>query len=258
MTFAGSVAGVFPMMEKAGLKPTGQRIYLDEVKFPATEAPKQWPPITGNSAHAAVSIRPDLDLLLAGKLNKGLKAFLKSAPKGPVSLLGLWHEASTHGPNGVYKNFVTGPKLKAAQKHVQKLAIGTDVRVGAIEVVPGKNLAEWMAEDLDFYACDIYDDKAGNARPYEMLGVFRGTCDKLMPKGRPAVIGVTETNSRHKQRRPFWFQTVWSWLQTRGMTSNDSCFLTYWRRNALESGAWLPHDKPTIDVLKTIFEHSRP
>jgi len=61
---------------------------------------------------------------------------------------------------------------------VQKLAHGTNVKVGAIEVVPGKNLAEWMARDLDFYACDIYDFKGCDARPYEILGAFRETCDK--------------------------------------------------------------------------------
>jgi hypothetical protein len=50
---------------------------------------------------------------------------------------------------------------------------------------------------------------------------------------------------------------VWSWLQSRGFTSNTSSFLTFWRLGATESGRWLLHDTATIDALK-IFEQSSP
>jgi hypothetical protein len=259
MAFAGSNAHVFPYMEKAGLHPTGQRIYLNEAKYPGP-VPQKWPVISGNPAHACVSIRPDLDKLLKGHLDVDLKQFLRSAPGGPTSLLGLWHEASTGGPAGIYRHLdITGRKLTAAQSHVRELAhhIGANVKVGAIEVIPIEHPGTWMAKDLDFYACDIYDDRECKAKPYEMLGKFKDQCDALMKSGH-ATIGVTETNSRCSGRRPFWFHTVWSWLHTRGFTSNTSCFLTFWRLHARESGGWLPHDKATIAALKAIFEQSSP
>lgn len=125
---------------------------------------------------------------------------------------------------------MTGAKLTAAQTHVLKLShhIGANVRVGAIDVVGITRPDEWMARDLDFYACDIYDNKECSARPYHMLGRFKGECDKLVRSGS-AVIGVTETNSRCSRRRPFWFHTVWSWLRDHRFDSNASCFLTFWR-----------------------------
>lgn len=96
-----------------------------------------------------------------------------------------------------------------------------------------------------------------SAVPYKMLGKFKDQCDSVNEAFGPATIAVTETNSRCKHRRPFWFHTVWSWLETRGFTSNASCFLTFWRNKAAESGAWLPGDKATIDVLNAIFEQSK-
>jgi hypothetical protein len=54
---------------------------------------------------------------------------------------------------------VTGPRLRATQKPVQELARntkGVNVKAGAIEVAPHINLTEWISEDLDIYACDIY------------------------------------------------------------------------------------------------------
>jgi len=218
--------------------------------------------ISGKPARACVSIRPNLDDVLSHSLDTALKHFLASAPGGPTSLLGLWHEASSGGPAGIYRKVhpaVTGAKLTAAQTHVQRLShqIGANVKVGAIDVVGITKPAEWMARNLDFYACDIYDNKHCDARPYEMMGKFREECDRLMTSGS-ARIGVAETNSRCSKRRPFWFHTVWSWLQTRGFTSNTSCFLTFWHPTGKESGPWLPHDKATISALKAIFEHSSP
>jgi hypothetical protein len=248
-------------MQRAGLKPTGQRIYLNEKEFPGP-VPNKWPPISGNPAHACVSIRPNLDLLLNHKLDRELTTFLRNAPAGPTSLLGLWHEASTGGPDGIYRKVsphVTGKKLTAAQKYVQALAqrVKANVKVGAIDIVGITRPAEWMATNLDFYACDIYDNKNCNAMPYPMLGQFKEQCDRLV-SSKNATISVTECNSRRSERRPFWFHTVWSWLQVHGYTSNTSCFLTFWRLNAPESGGWRPNDKATIEALKAIFEQSSP
>jgi len=261
MTFAGSNVHVVTLMQDIGLRPTGQRIYLNAETWPGP-VPKQWPRISDHPVHACVSIRPHLGDVVDRSLDGDLKRFLRSAPEGRPSLLGLWHEASTGGPGGVYAKagaHVTPDLLRAAQKHVQRLArdIGANVRVGAIDDVGIAKPGEWMARDLDFYAADIYDNKHCNARPYKELGKFRWHCDQLMSHRR-AVIAVTETNSRCAKRRPFWFHTVWSWLESRGFNGDDSCFLTFWRHNGLQSGDWLPHDHATINTLKSIFEKSAP
>jgi hypothetical protein len=276
MAFAGCNSITFEKMLDAChvnpnvpcLNPTGYRYYLNELKFPGP-VPAKWPTIPNvpdSSAHAAVSIRPDLTELLKGNLDDALITFMQSAPAGPTSLLGMWHEASTGGPDGVYNGLITPAQLVAAQTHVQKLAHNPknkiNVKVGAIEVVgiSAKKVPMYMAPGLDFYSCDIYDNKEGTAKPYEMLGTFRTLCDDLNSKHGfgPAVIGVTEANSRMSKRRPFWFHTIWSWLQTRGFTSNTSCFLTFWRTHATESGAWDNADVATIDTLNTIFNESKP
>jgi hypothetical protein len=250
-------AAVVNPQTKQHLNPTGQRIYKNEHTFPGA-VPAKWPLITGSPAHACVSIRPDLKLLNAGKLNGALEDFLGSAPAGPTSLLGLWHEASTLGPAMIYKGLITAGELREAQMRVHELAAKTNVKVGAIDVVGILQPTEWMSPGLDFYACDIYDDKHCAAVPYTMLGKFKDQCDELNKAHGPATIAVTETNTRCKARRPFWFHIVWSWLQTRGFTSNTSCFLTFWRPKATESGGWVPSDQATIDVLNAIFEQSKP
>jgi hypothetical protein len=294
MTFAGSNLQTFDFLRDAGLSPTGARIYFNEHGTLPGPLPAAWPTITDPdpgdpsdpgtpiTAHACVSIRPDLELLLGlipGKpnLDADLKNFLvgkHGAPGGHTSLLALWHEASTQGPAKRYHDYFSYldkkyPTMKAAgllreaQAYVQGKAQAwkANVKVGAIEVVGTagtSGLAKWMAGDLDFYACDIYDTRGCDAHPYPMLGSFKDTCDGLMSPGRKATIAVTETNSRCSGRRPWWFHTVWSWLQSHGFTSNTSCFLTFWRLKATESGGWRPNDTATIEALKKIFERSSP
>ena len=187
---------------------------------------------------------------------------MKSAPPGAPSLLALWHEAggaAGHGggPAGIYPPSVTGPALKAAQKHVQRLARdhGCNVRVGAIEVVGHRHVADWMARDLDFYGCDIYDNAEGSARPSVLLDAFADRCAGI--SGKP-VITVCETNSRFAQRRPHWFRAVWSWLHQNTGRSAGTGMLTYWNDAGLESGRWRPADDATIRELDAIFAQASP
>jgi hypothetical protein len=256
MTFAGSNADVFAKLQEAKLNPTGRRYYFNASVRPGP-IPRHWPNIDGNPARACVSIRPNLEEVIKGHLNGALTSFMRQAPRGPVSLLGLWHEASYLKYPGI-----TGEQLRKAQKHIQKLShdIGANVKVGAIDIVDIAHPGVWMAPGLDFYACDIFDNKTCDGKPYEMLGRFKAKCEKLNAAHGfgPATICVAETNSHCRARRPFWFQTVWSWLQTQGFTSDRSCFLTYWRDKGPESGAWDPGDKAVIRALRTIFEKSAP
>lgn len=295
MAFAGSNKDLYPVMQGTAvdiggsasfLAPTGVRVYLDEgvcdSAFPS-KGPWDWSGVPAG-ARGCVSIRPALWELVNSNLDSNLHDFLMAAPAGPTMLLGLWHEASSHGPAGSYScyfdsldgTFKIGAAglLRQAQAYVQKKANdwGANVKVGAIEVVEDKDpctlqgkLRDWMAPGLDFYACDVYDFKSGLADPAALLDSFRTVCDNLdvtatcsFPNSGGATIGVTETNSRFPGRRPFWFTAVWSWLKLHGFTSNSSSFLTFWKDDGEESGAWIPEDWATIDALYSIFAESSP
>jgi hypothetical protein len=266
MAFAGSNAHYFPIMQQATvevagkrehLRPTGERVYLNTASTQPGPVPKSWPKLADGSARACVSIRPEPIAVAKGHLDGPLTTFLTSAPKdGPPSLLGLWHEASS-------MNYPIHPaNLRLAQSHIQALAkkVRANVKVGAIEnaTISEDKSRIWMAKNLDFYCCDIYDDRECNTVPSSELDQFHGYCDALMDSGS-ATIGVTETNSRCSGRRPYWFTHVWSWLHSHGFASDtSSCFLTYWNPTGPESGPWLAGDHATIDALYAIFSESSP
>jgi hypothetical protein len=296
LAFAGSNQLQFANLQKATvdvggstvhLKPNGQRVYLNDGIFPNSVF--AWPSLSDPSARACVSIRPPLWELINPDAYPGLATeldhFLKAAPKGPTSLVGLWHEASTAGPAGSYNKDST-PKgyfdyldkhfkkeggaaglLRKAQTFVQKRArdLHANVKVGVIEVVNTpdaptleKHLGNWMADNLDFYACDVYDSRDGNAVPADLLGAFQTVVKGHMTAGHYPSIGITETNTRFPGRRPFWFTAAWSWLKSNGHTSDTVCFLTYWSQTGIESGAWIPDDWATIDALHGILAESSP
>jgi hypothetical protein len=266
MAFAGANAEIFAVMEKTvvdingkrhHLGPTGERIYLNTTSTQPGPVPASWPKIADTAARACVSIRPEPVSVVRGHLDDALVTFLKSAPRhGPPSLLGLWHEASTMG----YP--IHPANLRGAQSHIQALAKKhhANVKVGAIEnaTISADKSRIWMAKNLDFYCCDIYDDRGCTTVPSAQLDQFHRYCNALMDS-RSATIGVTETNSRCPKRRPYWFTHVWSWLQSHGFGSDSSsCFLTYWNPSGPESGPWRPDDRATIDALYGIFEKSSP
>jgi hypothetical protein len=259
---------------------------------PPVSSTNPWLPFE-TTTRICLSIRPPLWELVNGNLDADLKALLMAAPGGPTSLLGLWHEASGDsdadgddtddvsgcGPGKIYGPYFTqldsqfpgqggaSGLLRRAQQYVQGRARlwGANVKVGAIEVVSSSDpatladkLDPWMATDLDFYACDVYDNADATAHPSDLLDAFKTVCDHLVTAPSTATIAITETNSRVPGRRPFWFTSAWSWLRSNGFTSNRTSFLTYWRPNGLESGAWLPGDEATIDALSAIFAQSSP
>lgn len=288
MAFAGADKDVYLTMQQTVvsvgvdtpyLTPTGNRVYLDEAPtsipdngIPAWEQPDSY-------GRVCVSIRPELWKLINGYYDSQLQDFLMAAPAGPPSLVALWHEASSMGAtsNGPYYTYFqsldndfpnqggAAGLLTQAQAYVQANAQAwqANVQVGAIEAVETSDVSAlaarvnpWMAENLDFYACDTYDSSTGDADPSSMLGAWQTVCNALA--GGSATIGVTETNSPFPARRPWWFTNVWSWLQSNGYTSDTTSFLTFWNPNGEESGAWISADWATIDALYAIFSQSAP
>jgi hypothetical protein len=264
MTFAGSIQSIYPIMQQTPvdigdttqyLQPNGMRVYLNTGSTQPGPIPTEWPVLSDPNARACISIRPEPYSVAQGDLDSELKAWLSQAPSGPPWLLGLWHEAST-------MNYPIQPgNLRTAQSHIQALCqkYGYNVLVGAIEnaTISASNASTWMARNLDFYTCDIYDDRTCDTVPSTQLDSFQSNCNALMDSGT-ANIGVTETNSRCPGRRPYWFWAVWSWLQTNGFSGDTSCFLTYWNDSGEESGPWLTDDWATFDTLYAIFEQAAP
>lgn len=317
MAFAGSNVSQYVNMQSAtvdiggsteNLAPTGVRIYLDDGNFPSTGANGVWNwSGVPSGARGCLSLRPALYELINPTrypaVASALDAFLTSAPAGPPSLLGLWHEASgdnesgtaqncgpnnnevCRGPGGIYSDYFASldsnfPNqggahglLTKAQAYVQGRVKAlnqanpgsSNVKVGAIEVVSktsttdlGNTINIWMANNLDFYAGDVYDTKDATAVPGDLLTAFQTVVKGHMTNGVYPSISITETNSRYPGRRPFWFTAAWSWLKSNGHTSNQVCFLTFWHQMGAESGAWIPGDWATIDSLHGIFAESSP
>jgi hypothetical protein len=286
VAFAGASAHVFSIMQTTTvdigssaqlLGPTGQRVYLNTTSDNPSDIPA-WPANVTSTSPAAISIRPALYELTQGNLDSALRAFLMGAPAAPAapSLVGMWHEASTQGPNASYAPYFNSLDqnfpgqggahglLTKAQAYVQGKAHdwGANVKVGAIEVNQAtddtsawNNLNQWMAPDLDFYACDTYDGKDGTSVPADFLNAFQYVANKLGPN---AAVGMTETNSRFPGRRPYWFTAAWSWLMSNGYTSDATCYLSFWNTTGKESGDWITDDWATIDALYAIFQQSSP
>jgi hypothetical protein len=319
VAFAGSNKSQYGNLQSAtvdiggstrSVVPNGQRVYINSGGTPSSTF--SWPTLyngdgtVATNARACVSIYPPLwELINPGTypdLASELDNFLKGAPAGPPSLVGLWHEASgdndgskktcgpnndlvCRGPGGAYSEYFaqldsTFPNqggasglLKSAQAYVQKRVRAlnnaepgiANVLVGAIEVVSrtdpsklGSVLNPWMADNLDFYAADVYDDRYASAVPSALLDAFQKVVVGHMTNGLYPTIGIGETNSRFPGRRPFWFASVWSWLKSNGHTSDKVCFLTFWHHDGTESGDWIPDDWATIDVLYGICAESSP
>ena len=158
MAFAGANVRVFDIMRQtqAGvgsasktLQPTGQRVYLNTTSKMPGPIPAKWPVPSDPSARVCVSIRPDPAAVISGSLDGALNAWLRQAPGGPPSLLGLWHEAST------MQYPIQAASLRGAQKHIQALAHsnGCNVRVGAIETAT-ISTAKSSSDDLRALASD--------------------------------------------------------------------------------------------------------
>jgi len=265
--------------------PTGVRVYLDAVTYPNVQgyANTKWPDITGkyhSPAHALVSIRPKVETLLDGKFDAGLHAFMKHAPDGPASLLTMWHECATFTLSK--PQYPKKPELyREGLRHLQRLAAGeikgfgpTNVKVGVIDINPGylhtynhhaSNPADiyktWMAANLDWYGCDLYDNKKLDLSVYGELSAFRELVNKL-PGSKPNAdyqVNLPECNSRIDPatglstrktdgptgyRRSDFFHYAWAWLQNVGPGGHSSGLLGFWGGTGGEGAPWPPKNTP--------------
>ncbi len=299
--FAGANLAAFTAMltksPEPPTPPTGARVYLDAVTFPNVKgyANVKWPKITAihnSPAHALVSIRPEVEMLLAGKFDADLHTFMKNAPQGPASLLTMWHECATFTLK--VAQYPKHPELyREGLRHLQRLAAGeikgfkpTDVKVGVIDINPGylhdynhhnSNPADvyntWMAANLDWYGCDLYDNGKLDLSVSGELNAFRELINKL-PGSKSNVdrpVNLPECNSRldprnHDStrkttgptgyRRSDFFHDAWTWLRDIGPGGHASGLLGFWGGKGGEGSPWPPRDTPKGSLKALVKELS--
>lgn len=288
MVFAGANVHVYDQMWQAlgsgstdlTVGPTAARIYLDQAagSFPNTKgyAGVQWPAVS-NNGHALVSIRPDISTLLApaGDFDDDLIAFMRSAPPGPTSLLTIWHEAATfHTSDSSYPQ--DAALFRQAQLHMKDLAstTGLNVKFGMVNIqgLSQDTYNQWLAPGLDWYGCDIYDNKSCSMDAAAMLDDFQAKMNALGGGTASPAINVPECNSRDNTsfggnggpacgsvRRAQYLNSIWNWLESQHM-GNSSGMLTFWGGTGGESPAsgWAPNDEPVNAALSGIFAASSP
>jgi hypothetical protein len=299
-SFAGANKQAFEAMltkaPKPHTPPTGVRWYLDAVHYPNVSgyAGEQWPDITADfksPAHAIVSIRPEVEMLINGKFDADLYAFMKSAPEGPRSLLTMWHECATYTLSD--SKYPQHPVLyREGLRHLQRLAAGeikgfpdpTNVKVGVIDINPGylnnyphihndpkAVYAMWMAANLDWYGCDLYDNRTLDLSAYAELNRFREYINTL-PGSDPKAdwpVNLPECNSRpdpvtHAStrrttgptgfRRSDFFHYAWAWLQNIGPGGHSSGLLGFWGGTGGEGSPWPPPNTPAGSLPALIKE----
>jgi hypothetical protein len=282
-SFAGANKDAFATMLSGtpATPPTGVRWYLDAVNYPNTTgyAGVLWPDITadyGSPAHALVSIRPDIEMLNNGAFDAELIAFMQNAPAGPASLLTMWHEAATF--SGSNPNYPQKPALfRQGLVHLQNLAAGTNVKVGVVDINPGylndpgSVYAQWMAANLDWYGCDLYDNTSFDLSVYDELNSFRGYINTLPGSIANAdwPVNLPECNSRVDTktgnstvpttgptgfRRSDFFHYAWSWLQDIGPGGHCSGLLGFWGGPGKEGSPWPPPNTPSGSLPAMIAE----
>jgi hypothetical protein len=220
--------------------------------------PPSWPDIHP-ATHMTLSLRPNPADLLAGKLDRQLKAVIDSAP--PHSDLTFWHENTTGNPLR-YPHYVNNARAAIRmQRYGHKLCAGTHVRFGVITVGPVVYQRGWIARGLDWYGDDLYEfPKLRNAdnsfskakvlaRLNENLAAWRTASGQHSP-----AIRICETNSPYDSHRAEFFTTIANWLARH----NGHRMLTYWNpRGSLArgglSGPW-PPSRPVIRRLATLAE----
>jgi hypothetical protein len=236
----GANRDTYPRLHAAVPLARGLRMYYDtENLFPAA-----WPERFG--AHMTLSLRPKPGDLLAGRLDRQLKAVIDSAPLH--SELTFWHENTTGNPLG-YPSYVNNARAAVRMQHYgQSLCRGTHVKFGVITVGPAIQQLAWLAPGLDWYGDDMYEFPAlrnpdgtfSHAKIIARLNSNLHAWREASGKHSPA-IRICETNSPLDSHRSRFFTAIAQWMARH----NGNRILTYWNPNGSaahggSSGAWPP------------------
>lgn len=245
----GANLDTYPRLHAAAPLTRGLRMYYDtENVFPAA-----WPERFG--AHMTLSLRPNPGDLLAGRLDRQLKAIINSAP--PQSELTFWHENTTGNPLG-YPSYVNNARAATRmQRYGHGLCRGTHVKFGVITVGPANQQLGWLAPGLDWYGDDLYEFPAlrnpdgtfSRAKIINRLDANLRAWQAASGTHSPA-IRICETNSPLDPHRSRFFATIAHWMARH----NGNRILTFWNPNGRSSGPW-PPSPAVVRQLRSLSEH---
>ena len=237
------VFGVNQLLWSTVYAAIGGGIKGERCDYPPPAVPSAWFK-TGSSVTTAVgSFRPNIEAVLAGKLDAQMRAFAAKIPKGCA--ITVWHEGEEAGPHGAHVPAATLRKL-----HAQCHSIFHAAGVKYVQIVGcysqftrGKTLSSYISPVVDAVYLDGYQYHSGEplahvfAAPAEAI---TAACGKSMPRG------ITETNTHSVRGRPAWFSDVYAYAQA---NQHQVCFC-WWGTGPHLS--WLPNDSATIATLKKI------
>ena len=220
------------------------RVYYDAVNvFPTT-----WPQGAGHGVWTMLSIRPDPEDLLSGKLDAELKALIDSAPAH--SLLTIYHENAGGNPLNYPPDVHNAANYVRMQRYMEKLVHGTHVRFGVDIIAPFSSVLRWIYKGddwfgYDFYAFPRYLNPNGTvnvaAVTTRMTNNLR-TLQKFTGRRYPPIY-LGETNASKDHQRKTWFSTLAKWFATHD-GNRDAWILTRWTASTGPhsglSGPWPP------------------
>ena len=212
--------------------------------------PTPWP-IHGRRNRMLVSVYPDLNDLLAGKLDTRIRRMIAGAPPG--SMLNAWHEVLSLP----YKQpYLTPYNVYQMHAKMYSLCQGSNVTYGCL--LGGGDLTylmRYVPPGLGYYGLDLYGNLG--IRTYPRWGhplrrwiQFRELARTKDRLGYPWLV-IGETNCPDQALRPVWFDLIASWMHDYG--AHAMALMTFWSgHDAGLGGPWDPADRATINALRGI------
>ena len=233
---------------------TGIRCYAGGGALGSSKAvnvfPTPWP-VHGQGTRLLMSVYPDLNDLLAGRLDNQIRGMIAGAPQG--SMLNAWHEVLSLPYR---QRYLTPYNVYQMHRKMNSLCQGSNVTYGCL--LGGGDLTylmRYVPSALGYYGLDLY----GNldiwkhprwGHPSHRWTQFRELARTKDESGYPWLV-VGETNCPVEAFRPAWFKLLASWMH--GYGAHALALLTFWTAHSCGlSGPWDPADKATIRALRGI------
>lgn len=253
----GSSLGVYDKIESAlgrSYKFTGIRAYAGGGALGAGAGvnvfPTPWP-AHGTGTSMLLSVYPDLNDLLAGRLDKQIRAMTAGAPPG--SMLNAWHEVLSLPYR---QRYLTPNNVYQMHRKMDSLCRGSQVAYGCL--LGGGDLTHLMRHvppNLGYYGIDLYGNLGIRKHPrwqhpFHRWVQFRDLArTKDRANGYPWLV-IGETNCPDQSVRGDWLKLVASWMHDYG--THARALLTFWSGHGGLSGPWDPADRATIKALRYI------
>lgn len=177
---------------------------------PKDNVPGKWPVWPGKLAGLVqvVSFRPNLTDMNAGRLDKEIVAFLKTAPD--YSMTTVWHEANRPDLNLSPSEFRAASARLKLLAHQANPTLTTGQIFETYRVEYGQDLRPWVVHGQHWYGMDGYQD--ATKTPTE---VFGQTKTYITDVAQYARILITETNSHSDMTN--WFPGAMQYAVAEGL-----------------------------------------